>query len=738
MPRTALPLLPLLVLLSLSSVVHAAVRLPAVLSDHAVLQRGERVPVWGWADPGEEVNVRFGAQNKRARAGADGRWRVDLDLSKGQPAATSVSVRGKANEIVIQDVLVGEVWLGAGQSNMEKPLGERQGQLPTFNAQEEIAAASHPELRLFKVARKKSSQPGADVEGKWERCSPASIEAIKFSAAAYFFGRRLHQELKTPVGMIDASWGGTRIEPWTPGSGQDAVLFNGMVAGLAPSAIKGVLWYQGESNVADGEDAGLYVGKMEALVGEWRRHWGIEFPFYYTQLAPHLYHTVRRATVIDPQTLPRMWEAQADALRIPGTGMIGTNDLTDDLADIHPRDKKSIGLRLANLALARTYGRAEIVASGPVFRALAVDGARAVLSFDHADGLAARDGKPLGWFDIAGADGRYHAGTAEIRDGKVVVTSPKVAAPVAVRFGWDEAAQPNLVNRAGLPAMPFRSQRPAEPFDVAFTIDDLPAHGKLPPGMTWPGIAESHVRTLKAHGVAEAYGFVNAVKLNNAPDGGAALDAWRKAGYPLANHTYTHMSLERAPSMEAWKADVAAGEPAVTSRMAGADWRYLRFPYLNVGEGRKTEAFAYLKERGYRIADVSLSFSDWDYTDAYARCAAKGDTAAIAAMKAHYYARVDSEIARMKADSKRVFGRVIPQVLLTHMGGWSAETLPEVMSRLGTAGARYVTLAQAQADPAYAEPGGGGVIDRVAKQRGIALAVPSPALPALDTKSLCQ
>jgi sialate O-acetylesterase len=448
----------------------ADVRLPAILSDHMVLQRAATVPVWGWAAPQEAVTVRMNGQTRKTHAAADGRWRVDLDLSGAPAAPATLAVRGEKNEIVVNDVLVGEVWLASGQSNMQKPIGEERGQKPTFNAEAEIAAAEHPDIRLFKVKKTKANQPADDVTGTWVRCSPASIEQTKFSAAAYFFGRRLKEELHTAVGLIDSTWGGTRIEPWTPPRSQagDAastdkeasLIYNGMIHGLAPFGIRGAIWYQGESNIMDTDDGAAYTGKMEALVSGWRQQWKSGFPFYYVQVAPHLYHVVRHARVGDPQAAPRLWEAQADALRIPQTGMIVTTDLVDDLNDIHPRDKKTVGLRLANLALDGTYGRKGIEAYGPVFRSLALQGAKAVLSFDHAEGLAARNAKPLDWFDIAGADGRWYPATATIEGDKIIVSSPQVAAPASVRFAWDEAAQPNLVNKAGLPAMPFRSEHP--------------------------------------------------------------------------------------------------------------------------------------------------------------------------------------------------------------------------------------------------------------------------------------
>ena len=287
----------------------------------------------------------------------------------------------------------------------------------------------------------------------------------------------------------------------------------------------------------------------------------------------------------------------------------------------------------------------------------------------------------------------------------------------------------------------------AERFDVAVTVDDLSVHGPLPRGMTWNGIAQSHLATLKAHRVAEAYGFVNARRLEEQPASAAVLDLWREAGYPLANHTYSHMKLSEAPSLAAWLADLKAGEPAIASRMGGADWHYLRFPYLDAGADRERHdgALDYLQAHGYRIADVSVSFDDWAYTDAYARCLDKGTaaaTASIAAMKAGYLAAVDAGIVRMKALSQRVHGRMIPQVLLTHLGAWSAATLPDVMARLDAAGARYVPLAQVQADPAYQASGkwvGNGVLmERTATARGIDIGGIAAAAPVGDVGAMCR
>jgi peptidoglycan/xylan/chitin deacetylase (PgdA/CDA1 family) len=281
----------------------------------------------------------------------------------------------------------------------------------------------------------------------------------------------------------------------------------------------------------------------------------------------------------------------------------------------------------------------------------------------------------------------------------------------------------------------------AERFDIAITVDDLPFHGDLPAGMTRTSIVHDYLQVLKAHGVPEAYGFVNAGKLAQGPEGEAVLDAWRAAGYPLGNHTLTHLNLDRAASLEAWQADLVAGEPAVESRMAGLDWRYLRFPNLSTGATRERHdgAAALLSDRGYKVAHVSVSFDDWAHSEAYARCLAKGDLPAVERMEADFLRAVDEEIVRMKANSRTLYGRMIPQVLLAHLGPWSARTLPAVMAKLDAAGARYVTLDKAQADPAYREAeawlGGDGIMDRAARNKGVA--VPPRPKFAIDPKTAC-
>ena len=384
------------------------------------------------------------------------------------------------------NVLVGEVWLGSGQSNMEKPIGLQRGQRPTLNAEQELAAANYPNIRIFKIEKMLSATPRTALEKfyGWQECSSNSLNTVSFSAAAYFFGREIHTNLNVPVGLIESSWGGTRIEPWTPPAGFESVpslahiktpdfgtnkipntaptvLYNAMIAPITGYALRGALWYQGESNRGDTN----YDAKMSALVNGWRKVWNEgPFPFYFVQIAPFKYIKDMTNYVADTDPLPRFWVQQSRAARqIKNAGMIVTTDLVDDLNDIHPRDKATVGHRLALLALDETYDR-EVASESPAFEKMKVVGNKAILEFEHTHGgLISKDGQPLTWFTIAGADGKFVPAQATITGKETVeVSAAGVEKPVAVRFAWHQLAQPNLFNKAGLPAEPFSTQVPVE------------------------------------------------------------------------------------------------------------------------------------------------------------------------------------------------------------------------------------------------------------------------------------
>jgi sialate O-acetylesterase len=486
-----------------------------------VIQQDKPVAVWGWAGPGEQVTVDLSGQKKTVKANADGKWQVTLDpLKAGDGAPLELTVSGeKGPAIIVKDILVGEVWLCSGQSNMEWSLESTSSPIP------EILRADHPRLRLFLVPRRTADRPQDDVKAKWSACTPESVRS--FSAVAYYFGLELHQKLGVPVGLIESAWGGTDIEPWTPPAGFSAVpevrplldnqdskygeyrsamkkalplwatwirdtqkalaanavlppmpgldefpenpfenpqapttLYNGMIHPLTSFAIRGAIWYQGENNRNDGL---FYEKKMEAMIRGWREVWRLgDFPFYYVQLAPFNYAYNRETPdgdVPDFLRLPLIWEAQANILRLPNTGMAVVADITD-LNDIHPRNKKDVGLRLALWARARTYGEKDLVPSGPLYKFMSVEGDGIRIAFDYVGGgLISNDGQPLRWFEIAGDDHVFYKAGAEIAGDTVIVRSPQVPAPKAVRFGWHQLAVPNLANREGLPASPFRTDR---------------------------------------------------------------------------------------------------------------------------------------------------------------------------------------------------------------------------------------------------------------------------------------
>jgi len=475
----------------------ADITLPAVLAGHMVVQRGMPVHVWGKAAPGEAVSAEFRGATRTAKANDDGLW--SLYFPAGEAGGPFELKLQGANTIVLEDVLVGDVWVASGQSNMELPLKS------SADPEVEVPAAKFPRIRLFHANNKVADYPLDDIDAKtWTDCTPET--AASFSAVAYYFGRHLQEKLSVPIGLIEAAWGGTPADSWislhgisrdpalmpvfaewsritgaynvwrprrqkrlrewneavarakaegkeappypwegnSDGEWQPAGLFNSMIAPLTPFPIRGAIWYQGESN-AGSERAPLYARLFQAMIRDWRRAWGQgDFPFFFVQLAAFKTGAM----------WPEVREAQHQTLSLTNTGMAVAIDIGDPV-DIHPKNKKEVGRRLALAALAISHGE-RIEYSGPMFRQATAEGGSIRVSFDHAAGLAAKNGPPAG-FEVAGADRKFVSADAVVEGATILVSNPAVPAPVYVRYGWSDYPPCNLYNSDGLPASPFRS-----------------------------------------------------------------------------------------------------------------------------------------------------------------------------------------------------------------------------------------------------------------------------------------
>ncbi|WP_017733942.1 sialate O-acetylesterase [Nafulsella turpanensis] len=453
------PLLLTAILLPLSSAL-ANVGLPAIFSNHMVLQQNTEVVIWGWAKALEEVSV-SGSWNQdtvKTVANANAQWQVSL---KTPPAGGPYTLTIKGyNTIVLEDVLIGEVWFVSGQSNME--WSTRAG---IDNAEQAIREADYPAIRFFNVEHRTADVPQIDLGGHWAASSPETM--IDFSAIAYFFGRELHQELDVPIGLINSSWGGTPAEvwvkpaiisenselaaaatkiaeaPWCPHLPGKA--YHAIVAPIIPFKIAGVLWYQGETNTAAPQ---AYEKLLPALIASWRSEWGYDFPFYFAQIAPFQYGRPMEGVLLR--------DAQRKSLAVPKTGMVVLSDI-GNTENIHPTNKLDVGKRFANIALNRTYGREHFPVSGPLYREMKVENNKIRLYFDYAENGLKIKGKKLTQFEIAGEDRQFVPATARIKGNTIVVSAPKVKNPVAVRFAWSNTAEPNLFNTEDLPASSFRT-----------------------------------------------------------------------------------------------------------------------------------------------------------------------------------------------------------------------------------------------------------------------------------------
>ena len=449
--------------------------LAPVFNDHMVLQRDQPVVIFGHGMQGHQIEVRIGQEVRSARVTSDGRFRILLSpLPAGGPIEVAVRDLEHSDPasatLLLRDVMVGDIWLSSGQSNMEWPLSEAEA------GAKAIEEADDKNLRLFTMPRAVAENPADDLpqgsdRPRWTAArgqgGDGYREALgRFSAVAYYFGRQVHEQTGVPIGLITAAWGGTRIEPWTPRDGfrvppppphpgeahQDnpMQLFNGMIHPLVQLPIKGFLWYQGEANVGDGS---AYGPKLAHLIQGWRAAFGGESrPFYFVQLAPYRYGW-------PAEFLAEVWEAQARvATTIRDTGIIGTADL-GNLSDIHPRAKRPVGERLARLALARDYGRRDLEFAGPEVLSLAVEHGAVTATYAHVgpSGLQTRDGAAPTWFELAGRDGAFKPATASISGDSVTLRAPIDGPPRSIRFGFDQAAEVNLTNSDGLPAIAWRA-----------------------------------------------------------------------------------------------------------------------------------------------------------------------------------------------------------------------------------------------------------------------------------------
>ncbi len=485
----------------------ADIKLPAIISENMVLQQETRANVWGWAEPGEAVEIQFGAASGKTVTGADGKWDVKLtQLAAG--SAGDMVIKGK-NSITVKNVIAGEVWVCSGQSNMEWNVADSK------NPQDEIAAADFPELRMFTVKKSAQAEPQTDCVGKWEVCTPQTVP--HFSAVGYYFGRKLLQDVKRPVGLIHTSWGGTPAEYWTPkevlagdpdlkplidewdnikaaypkaketfdkatadwqvaaerakadgtpvpqaphrpkgGDAKDspASLFNGMIAPILPYTIQGATWYQGEANASRAKE---YQKLFPMMIMSWRLGWRAELPFLFVQLANFNARNVDFSGQPEDSRWAELREAQLMTLDLARTGMAVAIDIGDP-KDIHPKNKQEVGRRLALIAQASVYFQ-EVPDSGPLYTGHQQEGDKIRLNFRHSEDLKASDGGKIKGFAIAGEDQKFVWADITIEGDHVLVSSPQVAKPVAVRYGWADNPECNLVNAANLPASPFRTDR---------------------------------------------------------------------------------------------------------------------------------------------------------------------------------------------------------------------------------------------------------------------------------------
>lgn len=444
--------------------VFADVRLPAIIGSHMVLQQNTKVKLWGWCSPAEKIIISTSWDTTTYETNGDNgaRWLIEINTPK---AGGPYSIKIKANnEILIEDVLIGEVWVCSGQSNMEWS-GDQN--LPQSKA--ESPNATNTGIRFFYVAKSTSEAPQNDLSGKWVVCNPEDM--LHFSAVGYFFGKQLNAKTKFPIGLINSNWGGTPAEVWTPKEivesdqllksasdklgelawwpNKPGLIYNAMIYPIVNYKIAGAIWYQGESNV--GTHYG-YQNLLTSMISSWRKSWGNDFPFYFVQIAPYSYGD-------DHINGALLREAQTKASSYPNTGMVVISDLVDDVKNIHPVEKIKVSDRLANLALAETYGVKGLNYKNPSYKSHAIEKGKIRISFDNVPtGLATKGGEATEFY-IAGSDLKFLPAKVKIEGNTVVVSNKEVKDPFAVRFGFTNTSIPNLFSSEGLPVNLFRTDK---------------------------------------------------------------------------------------------------------------------------------------------------------------------------------------------------------------------------------------------------------------------------------------
>ena len=447
-------------LLTFNVMLTAAVRLPSILGSHMVLQQNSEVNLWGWCSPTEKITIKtnWDTITYRTTGESSAKWIQKIKTpAAGGPYKITIN-----NTTVLEDVMIGEIWLCSGQSNME--YGGDQGLKQSL---EEAPNANNQNIRFFYIPKSTSDFPQENCEGSWKVCTPEEMK--HFSAIGYFFGKNLQQALKIPIGLINSNWGGTPAEVWTPKQliendpelktasqkltrdGRWPILpgytFNAMINPITNFEISGTIWYQGETNTGT---YSTYKQLMNTMIGSWRKAWQKNFPFYFVQIAPFSGYGNNNVCAL-------LRETQTSCLSIPKTGMVVISDLVDNLSNIHPVNKIDVASRLANLALSDYYGKAGLNYKYPMYKAMKSEKGKITIQFDNADnGLISKD-KIISECYIAGDDRQFLPAMAKIDGNNLIVWNKTIKAPVAVRFGFSNTAIPNLFSKEGLPVSLFRT-----------------------------------------------------------------------------------------------------------------------------------------------------------------------------------------------------------------------------------------------------------------------------------------